>query len=35
MAEALIGFKAEVQLEEGLSRLIEWWRSERQETEPF
>jgi UDP-glucose 4-epimerase len=34
-AKALIGFEAEVQLEDGLSRLIEWWRFERQETEPF
>ncbi len=29
-AETLIGFKAEVQLEEGLSRLVDWWRSEQQ-----
>ncbi len=34
MAERLIGFKAEVQLEEGLSRLVDWWRSERQLAEP-
>ncbi len=34
-AKALIGFEAEVQLEDGLSKLIEWWRFERQETEPF
>lgn len=34
-ATALIGFEAEVQLEDGLSKLIEWWRFERQETEPF
>jgi UDP-glucose 4-epimerase len=28
-AENLIGFKAEVDLEEGLSRLVDWWRAER------
>jgi len=32
-AKELIGFKTEVPLEEGLSRLIEWWRSERLQTE--
>ncbi len=31
-AEALIGFEAEVPLEEGLSRLVNWWRTERSET---
>jgi UDP-glucose 4-epimerase len=31
-AENLIGFKAEVQLEEGLSRLVDWWRASRQHT---
>jgi UDP-glucose 4-epimerase len=28
-AEALIGFGAEVPLDEGLSKLVAWWRSER------
>jgi UDP-glucose 4-epimerase len=32
-AEAQLGFKAQVQLEEGLSRLVEWWRAERSEAE--
>ncbi|GMR02747.1 MAG: NAD-dependent epimerase/dehydratase family protein [Acidimicrobiia bacterium] len=32
-AKELIGFKTEVPLQEGLSRLIEWWRSERLQTE--
>ena len=31
-AENLIGFKAEIQLEEGLSRLVDWWRSSKQHT---
>ncbi len=31
-AENLIGFKAEVPLEEGLSRLVDWWRASRQHT---
>jgi UDP-glucose 4-epimerase len=26
-ARALLGFEAEVSLEEGLRRLVEWWRS--------
>jgi len=28
-ARALLGFEAEVGLEEGLARLVEWWRAER------
>lgn len=32
-AAKLLGFEAEVQLEEGLSRLVEWWRAERPPTE--
>ena len=32
-AETLIGFEAEVQLGEGLSRLVDWWRSEQLENE--
>jgi UDP-glucose 4-epimerase len=28
-AEELLGFKAEVSLEEGLAELVEWWRLER------
>src|SRR4029453_3674120 len=28
-AEQLLGFKAQVSLQEGLSRLVEWWRSQR------
>jgi UDP-glucose 4-epimerase len=35
-AERLLGFRTEVSLEEGLRRLVEWWRSEddrRRETE--
>jgi UDP-glucose 4-epimerase len=28
-AKALLGFEAEVQLEEGLSRLVSWWRADR------
>jgi UDP-glucose 4-epimerase len=31
-AEDLIGFKAEIQLEEGLSRLVDWWRASKQHT---
>lgn len=31
-AENLIGFKAEIQLEEGLSRLVDWWRASKQHT---
>lgn len=29
-AERLIGFRAEIGLEEGLRRLVEWWRAERE-----
>lgn len=32
-AAARLDFEAEVQLEEGLSRLVEWWRAERSEAE--
>jgi UDP-glucose 4-epimerase len=28
-AEQMLGFKASVSLEEGLSRLVQWWRAER------
>ena len=28
-AERLLGFRASVSLEDGLSRLVEWWRAER------
>jgi UDP-glucose 4-epimerase len=28
-AERMLGFKASVPLEDGLSRLVEWWRAER------
>ena len=28
-AERMLGFRAQVQLEEGLRRMVEWWRSER------
>ena len=28
-AERMLGFRASVSLEEGLSRLVEWWRAER------
>ena len=28
-AERMLGFRAEVSLEEGLARLVEWWRTER------
>ena len=28
-AERMLGFRASVPLEEGLSRLVEWWRAER------
>ena len=31
-AKNLIGFQAEVELEEGLSRLVDWWRASRQQT---
>ncbi|MDZ8079527.1 MAG: NAD-dependent epimerase/dehydratase family protein [Nostoc sp. DcaGUA01] len=32
-AEKLLGFEAEVSLEEGLRRLVNWWRSEKQTKE--
>ncbi|TBR59161.1 NAD-dependent epimerase [Westiellopsis prolifica IICB1] len=32
-AEKLLAFKAEVSLEEGLRRLVNWWRSEKQTKE--
>ena len=32
-AAKLLGFKAEVQLDEGLSRLVEWWRAEQSAVE--
>lgn len=32
-AKQLIGFEAEVSLEEGLRRLVDWWRSEKQTKE--
>jgi UDP-glucose 4-epimerase len=28
-AERLLGFKARLGLEQGLARLVEWWRTER------
>ena len=28
-AREQLGFQAEVDLEEGLTRLVEWWRAER------
>jgi UDP-glucose 4-epimerase len=28
-AERMLGFRAQVSLEEGLARLVEWWRAER------
>jgi UDP-glucose 4-epimerase len=28
-AERLLGFKAEVDLEDGLTRLVEWWQQNR------
>jgi UDP-glucose 4-epimerase len=28
-AREQLGFEAEVDLEEGLTRLVEWWRAER------
>ncbi|HEV2992868.1 MAG TPA: NAD-dependent epimerase, partial [Acidimicrobiia bacterium] len=31
-ARELLGFQAEVGLEEGLRRLVAWWRSERAAT---
>jgi UDP-glucose 4-epimerase len=30
LARAQLGFEAEVDLEEGLTRLVEWWRAERE-----
>ena len=32
-ARERLGFEAEVSLEEGLRRLVEWWRAERAEEE--
>ena len=29
LAREQLGFEAEVDLEEGLARLVEWWRAER------
>jgi UDP-glucose 4-epimerase len=29
MARERLGFEAEVGLEEGLRRLVEWWRAQR------
>ena len=29
LAREQLGFEAEVDLEEGLTRLVEWWRAER------
>jgi UDP-glucose 4-epimerase len=29
LAREMLGFEAEVELEEGLTRLVEWWRGER------
>jgi UDP-glucose 4-epimerase len=29
LAQERLGFEAEVDLEEGLTRLVEWWRAER------
>ncbi len=34
LARERLGFEAEVGLEEGLRRLVEWWRSERAEMAP-
>jgi UDP-glucose 4-epimerase len=34
LARERLGFEAEVDLEEGLRRLVEWWRAERAETDP-
>jgi UDP-glucose 4-epimerase len=33
-ARERIGFEAEVDLEEGLTRLVEWWRAEREKSTP-
>ena len=30
-AERMLGFKAEVELEEGLRRLVAWWRANREQ----
>ena len=30
-AERMLGFRAQVPLEDGLRRMVEWWRSERVE----
>jgi UDP-glucose 4-epimerase len=32
LAKELLGFEAGVELEEGLRRLVAWWRSERSQT---
>lgn len=34
LARERLGFEAEVELEEGLRQLVEWWRSERAQTAP-
>ena len=31
-AKKLLGFEAQVSLEEGLKRLVEWWRAEKDKT---
>lgn len=33
-ARELLGFDAEVSVEEGLTRLVEWWRAEREQSTP-
>jgi UDP-glucose 4-epimerase len=33
-AEQLLAFKAQVNLEEGLSRLVDWWRANKMEVQP-
>jgi UDP-glucose 4-epimerase len=34
LARELLGFEAEVDLEEGLRRLVDWWRAERAQAAP-
>jgi UDP-glucose 4-epimerase len=34
LARELLGFEAEVDLEEGLRRLVDWWRAERKASAP-
>ncbi len=34
LARELLGFEAEVDLEEGLRRLVDWWRAEREASAP-